>query len=275
MRHVTLPDGEQVPSLGIGTWRMGENSRNRKSEVEALRTAIDLGITLIDTAEMYADGGSEEVVGEAVEGRRKDVFIVSKVLPRNAARSDTIAACERSLGHLKTDVIDLYLLHWRSSVPLGETVEAFRQLQKAGKIRHWGVSNFDIGDMAELGQLDPSCASNQVMYHLGSRGIEFELLPAAQQSGMPVMAYSPLGAGDILGNTTLNEIAESRDVSPATVALAWVLRQDQVIAIPKSAKKTRVKEFRDALDLSLNVYELQGLDKAFPAPRKRMPLAMS
>jgi diketogulonate reductase-like aldo/keto reductase len=254
---------------------MGENSRNRKSEVEALQTAIGLGLTLIDTAEMYADGGSEQIVGDAVAGRRQDVFIVSKVHPRNASRSGTIAACERSLKHLKTDAIDLYLLHWRSASPLGETVEAFRQLQKAGKIRHWGVSNFDVGDMAELEQLDPSCASNQVMYHLGSRGIEFELLPGAQRSGIPVMAYSPLGAGDILSNTTLNEIAESRDVSPATVALAWVLRQDQVIAIPKSAKKSRVKEFRDALDLALNVYELQGLDKAFPAPRKRTPLAMS
>jgi diketogulonate reductase-like aldo/keto reductase len=275
MRHVTLPDGEQVPCLGIGTWRMGENARSRKGEIEAVRTAIDLGLTLIDTAEMYAEGGAEGVVGEAVEGRRKDVFIVSKVHPRNAGRAATIAACERSLGHLRSEVIDLYLLHWRSAVPLGETVEAFKQLQKAGKIRHWGVSNFDVGDMAELKQLDPSCASNQVMYHLGARGIEFELLPAAQKSGMPVMAYSPLGAGDILSDTTLNEIAKSRDVSPATVALAWVLRQDQVIAIPKSAKKARVKEFRDALDLSLNVYELQGLDKAFPAPRKRTPLAMS
>jgi diketogulonate reductase-like aldo/keto reductase len=254
---------------------MGENARKRKGEIEALRTAIDLGLTLIDTAEMYAEGGAEGVVGEAVEGRRKDVFIVSKVHPRNAGRADTIAACERSLRHLNSDMIDLYLLHWRSSVPLGETVAAFRQLQKAGKIRHWGVSNFDVGDMAELAQVDPSCASNQVMYHLGSRGIEFDLLPAAQQSGIPVMAYSPLGAGDILSDTTLNEIAQSRDVSPATVALAWVLRQDQVIAIPKSAKKARVKEFRDALDLSLNVYELQGLDKAFPVPRKRTPLAMS
>jgi diketogulonate reductase-like aldo/keto reductase len=275
MRHLTLPDGEQVPCLGIGTWRMGENARNRKAEIEALRTAIDLGLTLIDTAEMYAEGGAEEMVGEAVGDRRNDVFIVSKVHPHNAGRAATIAACERSLGHLKSDRIDLYLLHWRSAVPLGETVEAFRQLQKAGKIRHWGVSNFDVGDMAELKELDPSCASNQVMYHLAARGIEFDLLPAAQQSGIPVMAYSPLGAGDILSDTTLNEIAQSRDVSPATVALAWVLRQDQVIAIPKSAKKARIKEFREALDLTLNVYELQGLDKAFPAPRKRTPLAMS
>jgi len=275
MRHVTLPDGEKVPSLGIGTWRMGENSRRRKAEIEALRTAVDLGLTLIDTAEMYADGGAEEVVGEAVEGRRKEVFIVSKVHPRNASRAGTIAACERSLGHLKSEMIDLYLLHWRSAVPLGETVEAFRELQKAGKIRHWGVSNFDVGDMAELKQLDPSCASNQVMYHLGARGIEFDLLPAAQESGIPVMAYSPLGGGDILSNPTVLEIAESRDVSPATVALAWVLRQDQVIAIPKSAKAARVKEFRDALDLALNVYELQGLDKVFPVPRKRTPLATS
>jgi diketogulonate reductase-like aldo/keto reductase len=276
MRHVILPDGEQVPCLGIGTWRMGENSRKRKSEIEALQTAIELGLTLIDTAEMYGDGGAEEVVADAVGDKRRDVFIVSKVHPRNAGRRDTIAACERSLKRLRSEVIDLYLLHWRGSVPLAETVEAFGQLKKAGKIRHWGVSNFDVGDMAELSQLgDRSCASNQVMYHLGARGIEFDLLPAADKAGIPLMAYSPLGAGDILSDTTLNEIAKSRDVSPATVALAWVLRQEQVMAIPKSAKKARVKEFRDALDLTLNVYELQGLDKAFPAPKKRTPLAMS
>jgi diketogulonate reductase-like aldo/keto reductase len=276
MRHVTLPDGEQVPCLGIGTWRMGENSRKRKGEIEALQTAIELGLTLIDTAEMYADGGAEEVVADAVGDKRRDVFIVSKVHPRNAGRRDTIAACERSLKRLRSEVIDLYLLHWRGSVPLAETVEAFGQLKKAGKIRHWGVSNFDVGDMAELAQLgDRSCASNQVMYHLGARGIEFDLLPAAEEAGIPLMAYSPLGAGDILSDTTLNEIAKSRDVSPATVALAWVLRQEQVMAIPKSAKRARVKEFRDALDLTLNVYELQGLDKAFPAPKKRTPLAMS
>jgi diketogulonate reductase-like aldo/keto reductase len=276
MRHVTLPDGEQVPCLGIGTWRMGENSRKRKGEIEALQTAIELGLTLIDTAEMYGDGGAEEVVADAIGDKRRDVFIVSKVHPRNAGRRDTIAACERSLKRLRSEVIDLYLLHWRGSVPLAETVEAFGQLKKAGKIRHWGVSNFDVGDMAELAQLgDRSCASNQVMYHLGARGIEFDLLPAAEEAGIPLMAYSPLGAGDILSDTTLNEIAKSRDVSPATVALAWVLRQEQVMAIPKSAKRARVKGFRDALDLTLNVYELQGLDKAFPAPKKRTPLAMS
>jgi diketogulonate reductase-like aldo/keto reductase len=275
MRYVSLPDGEQVPCLGIGTWRMGENARKRSSEIEALRTAIDLGLTVIDTAEMYGEGGAEEVVAEAVGGRRKDVFIVSKVHPRNASRANTIAACERSLRRLRSDVIDLHLLHWRSSVPLAETVEAFRQLKSDGKIRHWGVSNFDVGDMAELAQIDRGCDANQVMYHLGARGIEFDLLPALQEAGVPIMAYSPLGGGDILDDKTLNEIAASRDVSPATVALAWVLRQEQVMAIPKTSKKARVKEFRDALDLTLNVYELQGLDKAFPVPKKRTPLAMS
>jgi diketogulonate reductase-like aldo/keto reductase len=275
MRYVSLPDGEQVPCLGIGTWRMGENARKRSSEIEALRTAIDLGLTVIDTAEMYGEGGAEEVVAEAVGGRRTDVFIVSKVHPRNASRANTIAACERSLRRLRSDVIDLYLLHWRSSVPLAETVEAFRQLKSDGKIRHWGVSNFDVGDMAELAQIDRGCDANQVMYHLGARGIEFDLLPALQEAGVPIMAYSPLGGGDILDDKTLNEIAASRDVSPATVALAWVLRQEQVMAIPKTSKKARVKEFRDALDLTLNVYELQGLDKAFPVPKKRTPLAMS
>jgi diketogulonate reductase-like aldo/keto reductase len=275
MRYVTLPDGEQVPCLGIGTWRMGENGRKRSGEIEALRTAVELGLTLIDTAEMYGEGGAEEVVAEALGDRRKDVFIVSKVHPRNASRANTIAACEGSLKRLRSDVIDLYLLHWRSSVPLEETVGAFRQLQKDGKIRHWGVSNFDVGDMAELMQIDPGCAANQVMYHLGARGIEFDLLAFLKEAGIPLMAYSPLAAGDILEDKTVKEIAESRGVSPATVALAFVLRQEQVMAIPKTSKKARVKEFRDALDLTLNVYELQGLDKAFPVPKKRTPLAMS
>lgn len=275
MRYVTLSDGEQVPCLGIGTWRMGENGRKRRGEIEAVRTAIELGLTLIDTAEMYGEGGAEEVVAEAVADRRRDVFIVTKVHPRNASGANTIAACERSLKRLHSDVIDLYLLHWRSSVPLEETVGAFRQLQKDGKIRHWGVSNFDVGDMAELMQIDGGCAANQVMYHLGARGIEFDLLASLKEAGVPMMAYSPLAAGDILENKTVNEIAESRGVSPATVALAWVLRQEQVIAIPKTSKKARVKEFRDALDLTLNIYELQGLDKAFPVPEKRTPLAMS
>ena len=275
MRYVTLSDGEQVPCLGIGTWRMGENGRKRRGEIEAVRTAIELGLTLIDTAEMYGEGGAEEVVAEAVADRRRDVFIVTKVHPRNASGANTIAACERSLKRLHSDVIDLYLLHWRSSVPLEETVGAFRQLQKDGKIRHWGVSNFDVGDMAELMQIDGGCAANQVMYHLGARGIEFDLLGSLKEAGVPMMAYSPLAGGDILENKTVNEIAESRGVSPATVALAWVLRQEQVIAIPKTSKKARVKEFRDALDLTLNIYELQGLDKAFPVPEKRTPLAMS
>ena len=275
MRYVTLSDGEQVPCLGIGTWRMGENGRKRRGEIEAVRTAIELGLTVIDTAEMYGEGGAEEVVAEAVADRRRDVFIVTKVHPRNASGANTIAACERSLKRLHSDVIDLYLLHWRSSVPLEETVGAFRQLQKDGKIRHWGVSNFDVGDMAELMQIDGGCAANQVMYHLGARGIEFDLLASLKEAGVPMMAYSPLAAGDILENKTVNEIAESRGVSPATVALAWVLRQEQVIAIPKTSKKARVKEFRDALDLTLNIYELQGLDKAFPVPEKRTPLAMS
>ena len=275
MRYVTLPDGEQVPCLGIGTWRMGENARRRSEEVEALRTAIDLGLTLIDTAEMYGEGGAEEVVAEAVGDRRQDIFIVSKVHPRNAARANTIAACERSLKRLRSAVIDLYLLHWRSAVPLAETVAAFRQLRQDGKIRHWGVSNFDVGDMAELADIDPGCAADQVMYHLGARGIEFDLLPSTRQAGIPVMAYSPLGGGDILGDRTLNEIAQSRCVSPATVALAWVLRQEQVMAIPKTSKTARVKEFHAALDLTLNVYELQGLDKAFPVANRRTPLATS
>ena len=275
MRYIELTSGQKMPLLGQGTWGFGEAARDRRAEIAALRAGLDLGVGLIDTAEMYGEGGAEEVVADAVGGRRKDVFIVSKVHPRNAARADTIAACELSLKRLRSDVIDLYLLHWRSAAPLPETIEAFTRLQKDGKIRHWGVSNFDVGDMAELMQLSPRCAANQVMYHLGARGIEFDLLPAMKEAGIPVMAYSPLGGGDILEDKTLKEIADSRDVSPATVALAWVLRQEQVIAIPKTSKAARVDQFRVALDLSLNVYELQGLDKAFPVPTKRTPLAMS
>jgi aldehyde reductase len=275
MKFVTLPDGEPVPALGLGTWRMGERRGARAEEAAVLRAGIEAGLTLIDTAEMYGEGGAEEVVAEAVAGRRKDVFIVSKVYPHNASFARAIAACERSLKRLKTESIDLYLLHWRGSVPLSETVEAFEQLRRDGKIRCWGVSNFDVGDMEELLSLPQgeNCAANQVFYHLGSRGIEWRLLPWLQEKGIAVMAYSPLGQGSILRSPALIEVARSRGIRPATAALAWVLRQPGVIAIPKTARQERIREITAALDIELDKSDLARLDRAFPPPTKATPLA--
>lgn len=276
MRTVTLPGGETVPALGLGTWHMGERSRDKAREVGALKAGLDLGLTLIDTAEMYAEGGAEEVVREAISGRRDEVFLVSKIYPHNASRTGTAAACHRSLKRLGTDVIDLYLLHWRGSVPLAETVEALERLKAEGKIRYWGVSNFDTDDIAELQSLADGrgCATNQVLYHAGERGIEFDLIGACRSAGMTVMAYSPLGQGEILDATVLADIGKARGVTAATVALAWVLRQEGVIAIPKSADVGRVTENARAADLVLSADELAAIDKTFPPPRRRRPLAM-
>jgi diketogulonate reductase-like aldo/keto reductase len=276
MRTVTLPSGETMPALGLGTWHMGEKSSESKREVAALKAGLDLGIGLIDTAEMYGEGGAEKVVAEAVKGRRDKVFIVSKVYPHNASRAGAIAACERSLKRLAAGHIDLYLLHWRGSVPLAETVEAFEKLKKDGKIRHWGVSNFDKSDMDELRELKAgaSCASNQVLYHLGQRGIEWELLPDCQKRGVSVMAYSPLGQGRILGNAALAKIGKKHGVSPAAVATAWTLRAKGMISIPKSSSVERVAELAKAESLKLDAEDLAALDAAFPPPRKGQPLAM-
>jgi diketogulonate reductase-like aldo/keto reductase len=276
MKAVTLPGGEKVPALGLGTWHMGERRSDRAREVAALRAGLDLGLTLIDTAEMYAEGGAEEVVREAVAGRRDQVFIVSKVYPHNASRTGIPAACERSLKRLGTDRIDLYLLHWRGSYPLAETVEAFERLRAAGKIRYWGVSNLDTDDMRELASVPhgTSCATNQVLYHPGERGIEWDLLPACRRAGTTVMAYSPLGQGAVLDNPTLAGIARARGASPATVALAWVMRQDGVIAIPKSSDVGRTRENAKAAALVLSAEELAAIDRAFPPPRGPRPLAM-
>jgi diketogulonate reductase-like aldo/keto reductase len=276
MRSVTLLNGTTVPSLGLGTWYMGEQRNARAHEVKALQAGLDLGLNLIDTAEMYADGGAEEVVGEAVAGRRDGVFIVSKVYPHNASVAGTAAACERSLKRMKIDTIDLYLLHWRGSIPLQATVEGFEKLKQQGKIRAWGVSNFDPSDMKALDAVakPDACIANQVLYHLGERGIEWDLLPQSQNRKIAIMAYSPLGQGGILSNPALKAIAARHGVTPATVALAWVLRQDHVIAIPKASNIEHVRANAAAADLRLEADDLAQLDKAFPAPKGPTRLAM-
>ena len=274
--RVALPDGTRVPALGLGTWRMGERRANAAREASAITLAIDLGMSLLDTAEMYGDGGAETVIGSALPGRRDEVFLVSKVYPHNAGRKNAIAACERSLRRLRTDHLDLYLLHWRGSVPLAETLDAFEELQRDGKIARWGVSNFDVDDLEELFALPggAACATNQVLYHLGTRGIEWSLLPWLRARGVPVMAYSPLGQGELLGNRQLAKIAKSVAASPAQVALAWLLRQGDMIVIPQSSNATHVRANRAATDVELDNMTLAALDAAFPPPTGATPLAM-
>jgi diketogulonate reductase-like aldo/keto reductase len=276
VRSTTLPQGEAVPALGQGTWGMAEGKHSRDEEITALRTGLDLGMTLIDTAEMYADGGAEELVGEAIHGRRSEVFVVSKVLPQNASQSGTIAACERSLRRLKTKWIDLYLLHWRGPIPLEETIQAFDELVQLGKIRYWGVSNFDVSDIKGLFSLDSgtSVATDQVLYNLTRRGIEYDLLPWCLERKIPVMAYSPVEQGRVLAHPELLRIAKQHNAKPAQIALAWVLRQDKVIAIPRAGIPTHVRENRKALDVRLTEADLTKLDRAFPPPTRKQPLAV-
>ena len=280
MKTVELPDGKQVPALGQGTWRMGENSKLHADEVAALRLGIDLGMTLIDTAEMYGEGGSEKVVADAIEGQRERVFVVTKVYPHNASRTELPKACERSLKRLRIDAIDLYLLHWRS-VSLAETVEAFEQLRSAGKIRRWGVSNFDVEDIKELVGLDrrasrgESCVANQVLYNLENREIESGLLPWSERNKIPIMAYSPVGHGrGLLNNLTLNEIAKRKDATAAQVALAWVLRQPGVIAIAKASDQDHVRQNARSVEIELTKKDLAEIDRAFPPPKSKEPLPM-
>ena len=272
--HTALPSGAKIPTFGLGTWRMGEDARRRKDEVAALRHGLDQGIALIDTAEMYGD--AESVVGEAIHGRREDLFIVSKVLPENASRKGTVAACERSLKKLKTDRIDLYLLHWRGAVPLEETIEAFNALVEAGKISDWGVSNFDISDMGEIWKTPAGngVASNQVLYNLSRRGIEFDLMPWCRKHKMPVMAYSPIEQGRLLGSPALREIARRHNATPAQIALAWLMRHDDVIAIPKAGTIAHVDENLASLDVILTKDDFAALDRAFPPPQRAQPLEM-
>jgi diketogulonate reductase-like aldo/keto reductase len=275
MRTVRLPAGEEVAALGQGTWYMGESAHKREAEVRALRAGIDLGMTLIDTAEMYADGGAEQVTGEAIRGRRDEVFVVSKVLPSHASRQGTITACERSLRRLGTDRIDLYLLHWRGNYALEDTLTGFEALLEAGKIRYWGVSNFDVEDMEELvASGGEAVATNQVLYNLSRRGIEYDLLPWQAERGVPSMAYSPIEQGRILGKPALAEVAKRHGASPAQVALAFTLRRSDVISIPKSSSLEHVRDNAKAIDIALTEDDIATLDAAFPPPRRKSSLEM-
>jgi diketogulonate reductase-like aldo/keto reductase len=269
-----LPDGSVIPVYGMGTWHMGESRGRFEDEVAALRRGLELGISLVDTAEMYGSGGAEEVVAEAISGRRDATYLVSKVLPSNASRQGTIRACEESLARLRTDRLDLYLLHWRGGTPLAETVRAFEDLKSAGKILRWGVSNFDRDDMEELAAISADCAVNQVLYNLTRRGIEYDLLPYQQQRSIPVMAYSPIEQGQLSDEGTLEEIAEAHGATATQVALAWVLDKPGVMAIPKTSNPTRMEENLRALELRLTDADRAALDQAFPPPRRRQPLEM-
>ena len=274
--NVAFPDTTVVPALGLGTWKMGEDRRRSAREAAALSLGLDLGMTLVDTAEMYADGGAEEVVARAIAGRRDRVFVVSKVYPHNAGRKNAVIACERSLGRLRTDRIDLYLLHWRGRVPLVETVEAFERLRADGKIVRWGVSNFDTADMRELFALPEGrrCATNQVLYHLAERGIEWELLPWMRERRIPVMAYSPFGQGALLANPKLAGVAKRLGATPAQVALRWLLHSPEIIAIPESASPDHVRANRGATSVPLDGTTLDAIDAAFPPPTTPTRLAV-
>jgi diketogulonate reductase-like aldo/keto reductase len=284
MKTVALPDGERVPVLGQGTWRMGENERAHKDEVAALRLGIELGMTLIDTAEMYGEGGAEKVVGDAIEGQRDRVFVVTKVYPHNASRAELPKACERSLKRLRIEAIDLYLLHWRErNTQLAETVEIFEKLRTAGKIERWGVSNFDVDDTQELWLIDDgrNCAANQVLYNLQNREIESGLLPfltsnvGAQTSHIPIMAYSPIGHGrGLLDNATLQSMAKRHEATASQVALAWVLRRSGVISIPKASNQEHVLDNAGSIDIKLTGEDLADLDREFPPPKFKEPLPM-
>jgi len=278
MRTVRLPDGTEVPALGQGTWHMGERSSAAKAEAAAVKLGIELGMTLIDTAEMYGNGGAEEVVAEASKGQRDRLFIVSKVYPHNASRNGVPEACERSLKRLRTDRIDLYLLHWRGSHPLAETVEAFEKLRAAGKVRYWGVSNFDQRDMQGLVGLPggDQCASNQVLYHAGSRGIEYDLLPWCTEHRIPVMAYSPVGQGGrLLQSKALATVAKRHDATPAQIAIAWTMRHDNVITIPKASDPAHVRQNAAAGAIVLSEDDLAIIDAEHPPPAHRQSLDIS
>lgn len=276
MKTLHLSSGRKIPILGQGTWRMGEDSSQKEAEIAALRLGLDMGMTLIDTAEMYGEGGAEKVVGEAIANRRESVFLVSKVYPHNASRKGAVEACERSLKRLKTDCIDLYLLHWRSSIPLSETLEAFESLKQAGKIQDYGVSNFDADDMKKAINLPngKQIVTNQVLYNLARRGIEWDLLPWCRQNNIPIMAYSPIEQQGILKNSQLKSVASRHNATPAQIGLAWLLQQSGIIAIPKASNPTHVKENSAALDIQLTQEDLTELDKAFPPPNRKMSLAI-
>jgi diketogulonate reductase-like aldo/keto reductase len=276
MKTVRLPDGEAIPAFGMGTWRMGEKRSLREREIAALRHGLELGVRLIDTAEMYGEGTAETLVAEAIRGRRDEVFLVSKVYPHNASRRGTAAACERSLARLETDRIDLYLLHWRGSVPLEETVAAFEQLKRAGKIRHWGVSNLDLDDMKELLLVSHggAVATNQVLYNLERRGIEWALLPWLRSHRIPVMAYSPIEQARLLRRSALAKLAIEHGMTAAQMALAWLLAREDVIVIPKSSDPGRLEEDFGALEIRMTDEQLAALDRLFPPPTGPSALPM-
>jgi diketogulonate reductase-like aldo/keto reductase len=275
MRTVRLPDGTEIPALGQGTWHMGERGNAANTEIAALKLGIELGMTLIDTAEMYGNGGAEEVVAEAALGQRDKLFIVSKVYPQNASRTGAPQACERSLKRLRTDRIDLYLLHWKGSHPLAETVAAFEKLKAEGKIRHWGVSNFDTRDMAGLIRLTngANCATNQVLYHADTRGIEYDLLPWTTEHNIPLMAYSPVGQGGrLLQSKALAAVAKRHNATPAQIAIAWTMRHSNVISIPKASDQTHVRENAAAGDITLTPEDLAAIDAVHPPPARKQSL---
>jgi diketogulonate reductase-like aldo/keto reductase len=276
MKSVALPSGEQVPAFGLGTWNIGDARAQRAEEIATLRAGLDAGATLIDTAEMYGDGRSEELVGEAIVGRRDEVFLVTKVYPQNASRKGMPAACERSLKRLRTDRVDLYLLHWRGNVPFAETIEAFIALQKAGKIRHFGVSNLDLSDMQEWCRLQggAAVAANQLLYNLTRRGIEWDLQPWLRERRVPVMAYSPIEQARLLKDAKLAAFAKRNGMTPAQAALAWLLTKDGVIVIPKTGRRERLKENLGALELVLNSNQTKELDRLFPPPAGPQALEM-
>lgn len=275
-RTVRLPAGERVPALGLGSWHVGDDRSSRAEEIATLRLGLELGVTLIDTAEMYGEGAAEELIGEALEGRRDEAFLVSKVYPHNASRRGVPEACERSLRRLRTDRIDLYLLHWPGSVPLEETVAAFEALQRAGKIRHWGVSNFDRDEMEALWAVPggQAAATDQILYNLSRRGPEWDLLPALARRGVPAMAYSPLEQARLLRKPGLAEFARRHGMTPAQAALSWLLARDDLMVIPKTASRERLRENVGALDIVLDEAQRTELDRLFPPPQGPTSLAM-
>lgn len=276
MKTLTLPSGKAIPILGQGTWRMGERGSQKQAEIEALKLGIDLGMTLIDTAEMYGEGGAEKIVAEAIDGCREEIFLVSKFYPYNASYDGVIAACDRSLSRLKTDYLDLYLLHWRGSIPLSETLAGLQHLKQAGKILEYGVSNFDTDDMKEAESLPggKEIATNQVLYNLKRRGIEWDLLPWCKERGIPIMAYSPVEQRVFVNDSGLKAIATKHNATTTQIALSWLLHQDKVISIPKATNPQHVRENRAALEIELTPEDLQQIDRTFKPPSRKLNLAI-
>ena len=276
MKQLNLPSGNKMPVFGLGTWRMGEQQNNFKQEVDAIRAAIELGINLVDTAEMYGEGGAETIIGEAIRGRRDELFLVSKFYPHNAAHDDVIKACERSLRRLNCDCIDLYLYHWPGGIPFSETFVALHELQDSGKIRDFGVSNFDLDDLEDIPEADQGrLGCNQIFYNLSHREVESSVSSWCRQKGVPLMAYSPLDqASSLLRSPELGKVAERHGASNAQIALAWLLHQPNTVVIPKSIQPQRIRENLDALDINLTVEDLADLDQAFPPPDRPIRLSM-